>query len=244
MPYKLSLGSTALAMSAFLLAVSACSINQTLAIKADGSGTATLRVETSKAFREYVLSIEEVSGQTELSRQGKIFDVKTIEKDLQARPGVTVKKVASSSPDLLDVELAFRSVAEMYSSAESVSSTGVIEYSEAGGRKTLKLHLDRQNFKQLSTVFPGLKGPVFEGLAPQENEQITESDYLDMIQFSLGPQGPDLVKKSFIDLTVKPEGGITSQTGGTAVSGGVTFHIPLLRVLVLDKPLDYSVSWK
>ncbi len=235
----------ALAAAVVLALAAGCSITETLVVKADGSGTTSMHVETTKQFREYVVSIEEVSGQAELARQGKIFDVAALQKDLAARPGITVKKIASPTPDQLDVDLSFRSVKEVYSSAaKQVSDTGVLTYSESGGRKTLKLHLDRKNFTQLSGAFPGLQGPVFEGLAPQENEQITEADYLDMIQFSLGPDGPSLLQKSFIDLVVKPEGQIVEQSGGTLASGAVTFHIPLLRVLVLDKPLDYSVTWK
>jgi hypothetical protein len=237
--------SAVLAAAALAGLLAACSINQTIAVKADGSGTAAMRVQTTKQFREYVLSIEEVSGQSELAKQGKIFDVAAIQKDLAARPGITVKRVASPNPDLLEVELGFRSIQEVYSSTDpKVASTGVLRYSESGGRKSLKIHLDRKNFAQLSDVFPGLSGPVFQGLAPQENDQTTEADYLDMIQFSLGPDGPALLKQSFIDLVVKPEGQILDQTGGTVAGGAVTFHIPLLRVLVLDKPLDYSVTWK
>ncbi len=63
-----------------------------------------------------------------------------------------------------------------------------------------------------------------------------------MITFTLGADGPALLKKSFIDLVIKPEGEIVSQTGGTVANGAVIFRIPLLRLLVLDKPLDYSVD--
>jgi hypothetical protein len=89
-----------------------------------------------------------------------------------------------------------------------------------------------------------LSDPVFAGMGPQVNDTITESEYLEMIRFSLGDDGPSLLKKSFIVLTIDPEGEILSQTGGTLASGAVTFRIPLLRLLVLEKPLDYAVSFK
>jgi len=65
-----------------------------------------------------------------------------------------------------------------------------------------------------------------------------------MIKFTLGDQAPGLVQKSFVTITIKPEGQILSQNGGTLSAGTVTFKIPLLRLLVLDKPLDYTVSFK
>ena len=99
------------------------------------------------------------------------------------------------------------------STAERVES-GRVLYAEAGGRKPLKAHFDRKNFKELSSVFPGMNNAAFEGIASQDQDDITESEYLDMIQFTLGPDGPAALKGSFIDLVVKPEGTIVSHTGG------------------------------
>jgi hypothetical protein len=65
-----------------------------------------------------------------------------------------------------------------------------------------------------------------------------------MIRFSLGDDGPGLVKKSSIVITVRPEGDIVSQTGGTAAGDEVVFRIPLLRLLVLDTPLDFSLTFR
>lgn len=235
--------SRALAALAVAASIAACSVSQVIAIKADGSGTASMRVETSKVLREYLLDLQSVTG-TAPAADGRLFDVKTLQKELAARPGVTVKKVASPSPDVLEVDLAFRSVEEVYGSVESVKKSGVLLYDTAGGQRSLKIHIDRKNFRELSAVFPGMNGAAFEGIAPQEQDDITEAEYLDMISFTLGPDGPALLKKSFIDVVVKPEGTIASQSGGTVANGAVTFRIPLLRLLVLDKPLDYAVAWR
>jgi hypothetical protein len=81
-------------------------------------------------------------------------------------------------------------------------------------------------------------------MGPQVNDQISDPEYLEMIKFSLGDEAPGLVQKSFVTITIKPEGQILSQTGGTLSGGAVVFKIPLLRLLVLDKPLDYTVSFK
>jgi hypothetical protein len=234
--------SRALAALAVAASLAACSVTQTIAVKADGSGTATMRVEVSKLLREYLLDLQSVTGQA-AAPDGQLFDTKALQKELAARPGLTVKKVAAPSPDVLDVELGFRSVAEVYGSVESVKKAGLIVYAESAGQRSLKIHIDRKNFTELSAVFPAMDGAAFEGIAPQEGDDITEGEYLDMISFTLGPDGPALLKKSFIDLVIRPEGTIVSQSGGTVANGAVTFRIPLLRLLVLDKPLDYAVAW-
>jgi len=144
----------------------------------------------------------------------------------------------------MDLELAFTSVKDVFTADPSLKSAGALAYTESGGRKTVKLHLDRTNYTQLSVVFPQLKDPTFQSLGPQVDDTITEAEYLDMIRFSMGDDGPAALKKSFITLTIDPEGDIVSQTGGTVSGGAVTFKIPLIRLLVLDKPLDYSVTFQ
>lgn len=228
---------------AAVLALAACSVNQTIVIKADGSGTASMRVVMTRLLREYLLDLQEVMG-TAASSDGSIYDVPKLQKELAARPGLTVKKVASPSPDVLEIDLAFRSVEEVYGSVESVKKSGLLVYTVSGGQKSLTVHIDRKNFKELSSVFPAMSSAAFEGIAPQEQDTITESEYLDMIEFTLGPEGPAALKASSVELVVKPEGTIVSQTGGTVASGQVTFRMPLIRLLMLDKPLDYSLVWK
>ncbi len=132
----------------------------------------------------------------------------------------------------------------MFARDETLKSAGAVVYTESEGKKTVKLHLDRSNYTQLSTLFPLLKDPVFAGLGPQVNDTTNDADYLEMIRFTMGDDGPTLLKKSFITLTIDPEGDIVSQTGGTVSGSAVVFRIPLLRLLVLDKPLDYSVTFK
>jgi len=231
----------------FLLAavlLASCSVSQTLVIKSDGSGSLSMRVEITKVMHDYISSLAEVVGKDDVLSSGKIFDVAEIQKGFESQPGVTIKRIATPTPDVLEADVAYASIQKVLLGGDALKAGGVFSYTEAAGKKTLKIHLDKRNFSQLSTLFPLLSNPMFEGMGPQADQAVTESEYLDMIGFSLGDQGPAALKKSYIDLTVKPEGEILSQTGGTKSSSAVLFRIPLLRILVLDKPLDYSLSWR
>jgi hypothetical protein len=229
---------------AALLALSSCTVNQNIAIKNDGSGTLVLHAEVTKLLHDYIASLSEVAGTGTLMKGGTVFDAAGIRKDFESRPGFIVKKVATPTPDSLDVEIAYASIKDVFTIQDSLKSSGALVYTEAGGKKTVKLHLDRTNYTQLAALFPLFKDPTFSSFMPQVNDTITDEDYLQMIQFSIGDDGPALLKKSFITLTIDPEGDILSQVGGTVSGGAVTFRIPLLRLLVLDKPLDYSVTFK
>ena len=89
---------------------------------------------------------------------------------------------------------------------ESVKKTGLIVYTESGGQRALKIHIDRKNFAELSAVFPAMNGAAFEGIAPQEQDTITEAEYLDMIKFSLGDGGSRAGEEVLHRHGVKPEG--------------------------------------
>jgi hypothetical protein len=229
---------------ALALLTAACTVNQTIVVKSDGSGTATLHAEVSKLLGDYVSSLSEVSGKTGQAAGAPVFDAAAIRKDFSAKPGITVKKALTPTPLSLDVELGFTSIQGAFTSDATLKTSGVLTYAESGGKKTITIHLDKANYAQLSTLFPALKDPTIASLGPQVGDTTTEAEYLDMVSFSIGTDGPGLLKKSFITLTIAPEGDILSQSGGTITGRTVVFRIPLLRVMVLDKPLDYSVSYK
>jgi hypothetical protein len=232
----------AIALAVFFTA--SCTVNQTIAIKSDGSGTLSMHAEVTKLLHDYLASLAEVSGKPGLMSGGKVFDAAAMKKDFEARPGITVKRVVTPTPDSVDMDLAYTSLRDVFSQEDTLKSAGALVYSESDGKKTVKLHLDRTNYTQLSRLFPLLNDPTVSSLGPQVHDTITDQEYLEMIKFSLGDDGPGLLKKSFITLTIDPEGEIISQTGGTVSGGAVMFRIPLLRMLVLDKPLDYSVTFK
>ncbi len=230
-------------LSSLLISAAGCSVNQSLAINGDGSGAAGLRVEISKVLRDYFTGLAEVSGGKSAGKDAGIFDLNVVRKSLESRSGVTVKRVEAPSPDSLELDIAFRSLKDAFA-ADAAKGGPVASFSADGKKKTLKLHLDKRNYAGLSALFPALADPVFAGMGPQPNESVTDDEYLQMIEFSLGEEGPPLLKKAFVTLTVRPEGEILSQSGGTIVNGSVVFRIPLIRILVLDRPLDYSVTFK
>lgn len=226
-----------------LTAVS-CSVNQTIFIKADGSGTASIRVEVSKLLQDYLVSLAAVSGHPDVVKTRKVFDLNEIRKSFQTRPGITINRIESPTPDSLEMDLSYLSIKDAFASDDPLKSTGVIVFSETDEKKTLSMHLDKNNYKRLSAIFPILADPLFSALGPQPGSTIGEDEYLKMVKFSMGPDGPVLLKQSFVLLVIQPEGEIIAQSGGIVSNGTVTFKIPLLSILVLEKPLDYSVSFK
>ncbi len=227
-----------------LVCAGSCTVGQSVVIKSDGSGTASLRVAISRLLRDYLLSLAEVSGQADQVKQGRVFDLQEIRKGFAGRQGITIQRLESPSPDTLEMDLGFRSLEDLFVSDPGLAGAGAFTLTQSGGTRTLTMHLDKRTFGHLSALFPVLADPTIAGLGPQPNDTVTEDEYLSMIEFALGAGGPELVKKSFITVTIRPEGQVVSQTGGSLSNGAVSYRIPLLSLLVLSKPLDYSISFR
>jgi hypothetical protein len=241
MPRGLRLLACLLAASFLLLA---CSATHTIVLKADGSGTMAMHMEVSQLLHDYIAGLTEMSGDPPALPQGQIFDLAAIRKGFAAQPGITVQGVASPDQRSLDVRVAFDSLAGVFAARPGLQNANVISLTQTGGLETLRIHLDRSNYRQVAAFFPMLDNPILQSLGPQVGQKTTESDYLEEVRFSLGDAGPAEVRKSSIVISIQPEGEVISQTGGTVSGAAVIFRIPLLRLLVLAEPLDFSLTFK
>jgi len=243
MPWKLRAAVLAAGLLG-ALALGSCTVNQTIVIADDGSGTLAMHAEVSTLLRDYLANLAEISGTAGPLKEGRVFDAEAIRKDFQSRPGIVVRKASTPTSSVLDLELDFDSLQDLLGGQEAFREAGALVIVDAGDRSTLKMHLDRATWGQLVRLFPPLRDPLVAELGPQGSGQVTDDDYLAMIRFSIGDAAPGLLKKSFVTLTIQPQGEIISQSGGTITGGAVVFRIPVLRILVLDRPLDYSITWE
>jgi hypothetical protein len=227
-----------------LLAVTAllgCTIKQQVDLEADASGTVSMQIRLEPVFAQY---IEDLSALTGESMENGIFDVEEIEKGFTERDNVRLLAIGTPSPDTLDMKLEYTSIEEVFSSERELRESGIIRFEKVSQGYSVQFHLDRKNFPAVMTFLPALQNPIFEGLGPQENDDTTEEEYYELMDLALGEGGAESVRNAYIETKVNVRGQLISQTGGTITPGGVTFSVPLIRVLLLDKPLDYSLVFK
>jgi hypothetical protein len=66
-----------------------------------------------------------------------------------------------------------------------------------------------------------------------------------MMEYALGDGGGKLIKDSMITTIINIDGTLISQSGGKETgTNSVTFKTPLIRLLLLDKPIEYSIKFK
>jgi hypothetical protein len=220
-------------LTAVLSFLAACTSRQTIDVKGDGSGTATVRFEVEKLFVDY---FTEEGG-------SRVFDAARVKQGIEKRPGFKVTRIATPTPETLEMDLAFEDIRSLVENGNQPGNDGIISVTRKDGLTTVALHLDRSGAKKMSGLFSDVSNPAFKEMSPREQRTRTEEAYLEAIEFAVGKEGPPLVKSSFLELTVKVDGEIVSQTGGKIAGGAAVFRVPLLRMLMLDKPLDYSVTF-
>ncbi len=224
-----------------VLIAGACSVKQEVFISADASGTVTINIDLADALTEYLLDLAEVTGQS--FDQG-FFDLTEIKRSFQENESARLISIVSPRPESLAMEIAYNSIAEVFSSKKEFQEAGILSLSKGYEATTLRLKLNRSNFKQISQLFPMLDNPLFQGLGPQENDDTTEEEYIELIELAMGEEGALALQKSFLETTIKIKGTLISQSGGTVTGDGVVFKIPLIRILLLDKPLEYSLVFR
>ncbi len=108
----------------------------------------------------------------------------------------------------------------------------------------LNFYLDLNNYNQLTKAIPFLADPNFEPFGPEYNEGLSEDDYLEMISFMLGEEGPDAIRNSTITLNFETPAPIKTFSSGTKVSDNqFTYSFPLIDFLLLAKPLQFELTW-
>lgn len=220
--------------------ISSCTVQQELLVKSDFSGTASGKVELHPVFADYLSSFSEITGGgPEFS-----FNLEEIREGLEKGPGTRVNSLVSTKPEELSFAISYTSLENLLSQEPGVSQSGLIRLSREGDIKKMSIYLDRGNYPALVKLIPALDNPLFSALGPLENKGISEEEYLEMMEYALGEEGPDLIKKSTVSMAVKVTGTVTNQRGGRKISGGVEFAIPLIRILLLDKPIDLYVEFK
>jgi hypothetical protein len=222
-----------------------CSVKPDVTLNTDGSGEALVRVTVQRFFADYLQDLAEFAGSG--TRPAGVFDEKAIRDAFAQRPGVEVRSIRILKPEELELRLAFRSIDDLVRGEGQLTDTGIVTFRNDAGTRTLKLHLDQTNFAKISALLPSSDGStetILSVFGPQQGVTITEAEYLEAMEFTLGEEGPPAIKASSIDVNVTVNGKLVSQKGGTVKGNTVSFRIPLLQFLMLNQPLDYEIVFK
>jgi hypothetical protein len=228
-----------------LLAVglSACTIKQEATLNPDGSGAVSFDFSIEPFFVDTLKEMAELTGDQSMP-EGEVFNIPQIKKDFAEKDEVTLRDITSPKKDVLKGFFTFTNIEDVFIDQKKLTEAGIITLTKQRGNSILQMTLTKQNYKQVSDLFPIIDTPLFDMFGPQEGEFITEEEYFGMVELAFGEEGAKGLRGSYIELKVNVKGKILSQQGGIIRDGSVIFKIPLIKVLLLNEPLRYSVVFQ
>ena len=221
------------------LILSGCAVTERLSMQKSGNGTSDINVSVEPFFIDVLNDFEEFA---DSKNPQSVMDkaVSDMEKNLSNGQGTGNVSFKKTGERTYEGVFTFTSIANLLADLGSDKDQSLLTVSG----NTLRFHVDIGNYPQLCKVIPFLADKNFEPFGPTYNQGISEADYLDMISFMLGEEGPDAIRNSRIILNLKTPGTITSFTGGKKIDDTTfQFSFPLIDFLLLQNNIDCSVTW-
>ncbi len=170
----------------------------------------------SDAIKEAASGISEIDSKANPNSNLVLFDTQSIKKVLEESSFSNIKV---SSPEFSKLEF---------------SATGKLEEIIYCTQNSLEVKLNKNNIKSFISIFPQetqsfldlLMAPVLTG------EEMTSSDYIDLVAVVYGEPIAEELKKSTIDLILVSPKGISK-----------TFKIPLVDLLTLNEEKNFFIKF-
>jgi tRNA(Ile2) C34 agmatinyltransferase TiaS len=126
-----------------------------------------------------------------------------------------------------------------------VGGSRFISYEQRGQGGKMTIILDRENGpKVLSLISEDVVDYLSSLFAPvASGEVLTRVEYLELVTSVYKKAVADEISAARIRASINFPRTITRIQGGIASGARAEFNIPLLDILVLDRPLRYEVEW-
>ena len=224
-----------------------CTLKQNVTLNQNGSGSLSMKITLHQSFYNYLKSLSKDAAELSKKPEEKLFKLDLIKEQLDKLPGVKVQRIVSPTPLSLEMELTFTDINKLIkdtnNTAEGKALSKIFYLTQSDNKYRFVFNLNSQNFSQLTPLMPVKDNPIYEVLGPHPEDPISEAEYYDLAEFTIGEGASQMVKDSSIETTVNVQGQLISQQGGKKTPNGVSFIIPLIKFLAFNKPLHYSFEF-
>ncbi len=222
-----------------IFSTSSCVVTEQLSFKGSGYNSSAFDFTVEDFFIAVLEDFSEFAPEEKGSSlmDSAITDFDKAIKYSSTTNNVTIKKLTDNA---YEGQFNFLDLDRLFSDLGAGNDQSLLKMSN----NTLTFSLSMDNYDQLVPVIPFLADENFEAFGPVYNQGMSESDYLEMISFMLGEEGPPAIEKSTITLRIATPKPITSFTNGKKVGSNLyEFNFPLIDFLLLAEPITFSVSW-
>ncbi|NCC65797.1 MAG: hypothetical protein EOM15_14205 [Spirochaetia bacterium] len=224
----------------FLLLFASCTITESLSFKQTGYHYSEFDFSVEEFFIAVLQDFSEFSAPD--VGEGELMDraIEDFERALAYSPTTRTVDLRKTGENSYVGTFEFSNIMRLLSDLGAGENQNLLKVTN----NSMTFFLSMDNYHQLVPVIPFLADENFEAFGPVYNQGLSEDDYLEMISFMLGEEGPPAIESSVITLRVNTPTAITSFSNGEKVSEQVyEFSFPLIDFLLLAKPITFSVSW-
>jgi hypothetical protein len=228
----------------FLLFVPFLAVFLSCSARIDGvvmvGGAAEINVRASLGPRTVGL-VQSLRGFMGDTRNTPILNAETINRSLTAASGIKSASLKNAGSEALEGSIAISNVGDFLLSEKDM----FITYNEGTDSSSITVVLDRNSApliisrlsREVEEYLSALMAPVAQG------EYMPAREYLELVAMIYGRPLSDEIAGARIRASIEFPRPVKSVTGGSYAGRRAEFDIPLLDILVLERPLRYEVNW-
>ncbi|GHT70659.1 hypothetical protein FACS1894110_22520 [Spirochaetia bacterium] len=224
-----------------MLVFSSCTAGISGRLDTGGKGEFTLSASLGNRMAALLRSL---SGA--MSGAGEEFALNgpAIGQSMGAAPGVESVSLRNTGPVALEGTIKIAQIGDFLAIAGGEKAFIALEEGRTGGKLTIDL--DREAGPEiLSLVSAEIIDYLSALMAPiATGEVLARAEYLDLVASVYGKAVADEIDGGSIHAAIDFPGPVSAIRGGTYLGRRASFDIPLLDLLVLERPLSYEVQWK
>jgi hypothetical protein len=215
-----------------------CSARIDGVVMTGGAAEINVRAALGPRTISLVQSIRSFMGDT---RNTPTLDAGAINRSLSAASGIKSASLKNTSAESLEGTISISNVGDLLLSEKDM----FITYSESAASSSITVVLDRNSAPLLiSRLSPEVEEYLSALMAPVAlGEYMSSGEYLSLISMVYGRPLADEIAEARIRASIEFPRPVTSVSGGSSTGKRAEFDIPLLDILVLEKPLRYEIKW-
>ena len=227
-------------LSLVLLLTVSCTVTQSFKLEKGDSGSSYSDIKVDQFFLDVLEDFSDFtpSGNYSIMDEAMLNFTDRLSAS-SASSSVMLRTDGNSKRYIITLD--YSSLLKLVSDLNGGKSNTLLSVSD----KKMALNLTMDNYEELESVIPFLSDPNFEVYGPRYSNGMTEDEYMDMISFLLGEEGPEALKKSYVSVEIETPGDISAIKG--AMKTGIrkaVYSFPVIDFLLLNKPLSFSIEWK
>ena len=228
-----------LILSASVFILASCSVTQSFVLSKNG-GSSFTDIKVDQFFLDVLEDFSDFTPQSDYSIMDEAM-INFADRLNQSSYSSNLKLQTDGNSTRYIISLDFSSLEKLVADLNGGKGNTLLSITV----DKMVLNLSYDNYEELESVIPFLSDPNFEVYGPRYSNGMSDEEYMDMISFLLGEEGPEALKKSFVSIEIETPGDIVSIKGAMKIgSRRAVYSFPVVDFLTLNKPLTFTVQWK